>query len=275
MIKAELLRPATEAMMLKLAQDDGWVFQEKHNGDRRLIERQGREIKDYNRDGLPGKGLASAALRAALLDHPVNCFVLDVELVKDRIFVFDILYYKDTAVVGEPYSFREPLVHAKFTGNSHRHIVPVVSARTGEEKLALMERMVAERAEGWVAKELGKAYRPADNDQRYNYKYKLWKSLEAVVIGDSTKRVDGMLRDSVRLGLYDEKGIRHDIGGATKKSAFTLKPGDVVEVKYLYGTDENKVVQPNIERIRFDKHPTNCTLDQLIVNKNWRTRRPL
>jgi len=267
MIKAELLQDASDAIIKRLTFDSGWVFQEKHNGDRRLIERQGSVVRDYNRNGEPGKGLPSS-VRAAVLAHPMYRFIIDVELVRDKIYIFDLLYYGDDAFVSQPYSYREATVHAQFSGFDH--IIPVKSARTPEEKVVLIKHLKDANAEGFVAKELRAPYRPADNNRRYNYRYKFWKILDAVVIGDSTKRVEGKLRDSVRLGCFDANGRLKDICGSTKKSAFVLNPGDVIELKYLYGTGTLDVVQPTILRKRTDKAPALCTLDQIIVNKNWK-----
>jgi ATP-dependent DNA ligase len=276
MIRAELLRDANDAIIKRLTFDSDYVFQEKFNGDRRLIEkRPDGTVLDFNRDGLPGKGLPEH-IKTALRKHPMYQFVLDVELVgsagSEVIFVFDLLHFGDEVLVLRPYSYREAMYHGQFTG--FNHITPVKSARTPEEKVALIQRLIDERAEGFVAKDLKAHYRPADNNQRYNWRYKFWKTLDAVVIGNSTKRRDnGNLSDSVRLGCYDEKGMLHDICGSTKKSAFILRPGDVVELKYLYGTGTLDVVQPTILRLRDDKAPHLCTLDQIVVNKNWKSGR--
>lgn len=267
MIRAELLQDATDAIVKRLTFDDSWVFQEKHNGDRRLIEKQGDTIRDFNRNGERGKGLPPSVI-AALRKHPMHRFIIDTELVGETVFVFDILFYGDEATVVKPYSYRNALVQSEFVG--YRHITAVYSAHTPEEKVRLITQAHDDNAEGFVMKDLRAQYRPADNNQRFNYRYKFWKTLDAVVIGDSIKRVGGKLRDSVRLGCYDSKGMLKDICGSTKKSAFPLLRGDVVELKYLYGTKTFDVVQPTILRRRSDKRATDCTLDQIIINKNWR-----
>jgi ATP-dependent DNA ligase len=270
MIKAELLRDADNALIKRLTGDPGWGFQEKHNGDRRIIEKQGTSVKDYNRNGDSGKGLPQSVFNA-VKNHPMYRFVLDVELVSEQIFVFDTLCYGEEITVANPYSYREQLYHAHFSG--YDRITPVRTARTVEEKIALIQHLRSINAEGFVAKEFKAPYRPAEHNQRYNYRYKFWKTLDAVVIGDSRKRGDdGQLKDSVRLGCYDSRGNLKDICGSTKKSAIPLAPDDVVELKYLYGTGTLDVVQPTILRKRTDKAPRLCTLDQIIVNKNWSTR---
>ena len=268
MIKAELLQDAPDDLIKRLVLDSHWVFQEKHNGDRRLIEKQGNVIRDYNRNGLKGKGLPPSVMNA-IKNHPMYQFIIDGELVGNTFFVFDILYYGGQVTADKPYSYRESLYHASF--DDAGCIVPVKSARTSEEKIALIKKLKEERAEGFVAKDTRADYRPSENNQRWNYRYKFVKDLDAVVIGYSTKMVDGKMRDSVRLGCYDEHGVLHDICGATKKLGLDLRPGTVVILRYLYGTKTLDVVQPRIMDVRKDKAPHECTLSQIVVNKNWNT----
>ena len=272
MTKAELLQDANYAIIARLLLDDGWVFQEKHNGDRRIIEKNGNDIRDYNRNGEPGKGLPSHIVNA-LRKHPLTQFIIDTELVlNDHIFVFDFLSFAGRDLRQEEYGKRESLYHRAFTGWGPC-IIPVKSVRSREDKLNLIRRLKMERAEGFVAKELRAPYRPAlTSGMRYNYRYKFVKDLDCVVIGDTTERDDkGMLKNSVRLGCYDEQGRLRDICGATKKSDMALLPGTVVKILYLYGTGTLDVVQPRIVEPRTDKRPEECRLNQIVVNKNWKT----
>src|ERR1700728_1906865 len=103
--RAELLQDANDAVIDRLLDDDDWVFQEKHNGDRRFVEKQPNgDIFDYNRNGKPGKGLCSAPdVIAAVKNHPLYQMVIDVELVGKQIFVFDSLCLGDEIVLAEPY----------------------------------------------------------------------------------------------------------------------------------------------------------------------------
>ena len=110
MIRAELLQDATDALLVaraletdanfsrctqfvRLLQDSNCGFQEKHNGDRRIIEKQGNSIKDYNRNGEPGKGLPECVKAVDLLrrrrawqdgHRPVAEGIADARLPSDR-----------------------------------------------------------------------------------------------------------------------------------------------------------------------------------------------
>lgn len=270
-ILAELLQDATPEQAQRMETDDSYVFQEKHNGDRRIIQKNpDGSILDFNRNGDPGKGL-KPEVKAALRAHPLHQFIIDVEYISKTgvIFVFDALFLGDEMIASNPYVYREAAYHSYFDG-FHPTIVPVKSARTTEEKRALVKKLKAESAEGYVSKELSAPYRESVGDRRWNYRIKFVKRLDAVVIGDSTERNgDGSLKNSVRLGLYDHRGNLKDVCGATKKSWLDLKPGDVVTIIYLYGSDTLDVIQPRIERQRFDKPAATCTVDQIEINKNW------
>lgn len=288
MIYAELLKNACDmcsgaqcshaaVLVQRLLQDSNYGWQEKHNGDRRLVEKQGDRIIDWNRKGERGKGLSPEIIEA-LKRHPLHQFVIDCEFIgkgihQSKLHVFDALHLGDYTVATEKYRTRLDYVHASFDGFNSL-IVPIQTAFTPEEKVALFERLQKEFAEGLVMKDLNAPYRQSNKQGtlRFNYKYKFVKTLDAVVIGDSTERDEkGMLKNSVRLGLYTPNGYLKDICGATKKSAFVLKPGDVVEIAYLCGTENLDVVEPRIVgKPRDDKRANECTIDQIIVNKNWR-----
>lgn len=284
MIYPELLQDASDMMVQKLMLDDNYVWQEKHNGDRRIVSKEilssGEVIvRDWNRSASRGKGLTSEIVEI-LKKHPLHQFVIDCEWIstQNKLYVFDALHVGDVNLVNERYRMRLESVHAFFDG-FHKSIIPIESAFTPEAKLALYERLRNEFAEGFVMKDLNAPYResgPTGNN-RHNWRYKFIKTLDAVVIGDSQERDEkGMLKNSVRLGLYMPNGFLKDICGVTKKSGFVLKPGDVVQIIYLYGSGELDVIQPRIDtRIkqpRMDKKPFECTIDQIVVNKNWRKR---
>lgn len=292
MIFAELLKNACDAcsgaqcshakaLVQRLMLHDGYGWQEKHNGDRRIVEKTTAfdgtvRIVDYNRKGERGKGL-SPEIIDALKKHPLHQFILDCEFIgkgihQSKLHVFDVLHLGDHNVVNEKYRTRLDYMHATFDGFNSL-IIPLYTAFTPEEKLALFQKLTAEFAEGFVMKELGVRYRESNKQGtlRYNYKYKFVKELDAIVIGDSTERDDkGMLKNSVRLGLIMPNGTIKDICGATKKSSFVLLPGDVVRLAYLCGTVSLDVVEPRITDKRDDKSALDCTVDQIIVNKNWR-----
>lgn len=271
-IYAELLQDLSYKLAKQRYLDDpNWVWEEKWNGDRRLVTKEGDAIRDFNRKGEPGKGL-SPEIIAALKKHPLPRFIIDCEFVRDfnQLVIFDMLIAGDEMVAMNPLVERQAHFHKHFDGFSN-YVQPIFSAVTPEEKMELVRRLLREHAEGFVVKNLSASYRQSNKGGtlRYNFRVKFWKTLDAVVLGDSTKVVEGHLRDSVRLGLYMPDGTLKDICGATKKSRYELHKGDVVEIKYLYGTGTFDIVQIDILHLRDDKSPQQCTVDQIVVNKNW------
>lgn len=263
MFPAERLAEIDKLHFLRLSTDPNYGFQEKFNGERRTICRQGTQLQDWNREGERGKGLPFR-VRKALLAQPMKQFVIDVELCGNVVNVLDALVLDDEMTHLEAYEYRERRCHEVFDETDAVKVV--YTARSFEEKARLVIKLSDESAEGVVARDLRKPYKPGKAVQ--HYKYKMWKTLDAVVLGYNLKRDF----TSVRLGLFDKHGKLRDICGATIKK-YDLRPGMVVEVKYLYGTRDLHIVQPTLlhdGKPREDKRPEDCTIDQICVNKNFR-----
>jgi bifunctional non-homologous end joining protein LigD len=262
MTQGELLTEITVERMLALLNDPNFGGQEKHNGERRLVTKYEGVIRDYNRDGTPGKGLPKALVNS-LLKHPLEQFEIEVELVGSTIYVFDALMLAGTSLRNQPYEVREHCCHVTFD-KFNRSIIPVTTARTREDKIRLILHLMDTQAEGVCLKNMKATYREGRANQ--HFKFKFWKSLDAIVIGPSPEG-----KDSVRVGVFNDKGVLIDICGVSLSGKFRVKPGDVVEVKYLYATATYNVVQPSLLRKRDDKSPMECTTAQMVINKNFLT----
>jgi ATP-dependent DNA ligase len=261
MVKAELLQDADEGVVRRTKVDPRFVWQEKHNGDRRLIEKKDGVVKDYNRRGETGKGLPDA-VRDAIRNHPLPSFIIDVELVKDKIFVFDMLSFGDNDIMPLPY--RERLKMLSLAFKSYEPVIYVIwTAWTREEKENLEKYLHSIRAEGFVIKDLEAPYRPSvSSSQRWNWRRKFIKTCDCVVIGPSPKG-----HESVRVGLFDDQGKLYDIGGISLIGKEKLTTGDIVEVKYLWASRNNHINQPRLVHKRTDKELAQCTLSQLVKGK--------
>jgi hypothetical protein len=84
-----------------------------------------------------------------------------------------------------------------------------------------------------------------------------------VVIGPSPEG-----HNSVRIGVYDERGRLYEVSGVSLRGKFQLNKLDVVEVRYLYATRSNHIVQPVLLRKRNDKRADDCLLNQLVKHKD-------
>ena len=263
-IKAQLPTNISLDGLQRLASDSDWGWQFKYNGDRRTVKKEAGHVQDFNRDGAPGKGLPQRIVDA-LLNHPLPQFLIDVEFVHfgrhDTIYVFDSLILGDEFVAVEPFEYREARYHAEFD-NYASCIVPVFTARTPEEKTRMFVQAAQDGIEGIVAHKMSAAYEEGRSTNVF--KFKFIKQLDAVCMGDDPKG-----KDSVRLGCYDEHGKLHEICGARIIDIHPTK-GQVVEIRYNKGTKKRHVMEIHIERIRDDKKPRECTLDQIVVNADFR-----
>ena len=87
-IHCQLLNPVEEAQVEKLINDPAYWMQEKWDGRRLLIRKQGDRITGINRLGL------AVALPQTLLADAANCsedFILDGEAIGDTLHAFDAL----------------------------------------------------------------------------------------------------------------------------------------------------------------------------------------
>lgn len=243
--------------------DAAWGMQEKHNGDRRTFLRDGNTFISLNREGNPSKPVAPSVI-AVLLSHPIQKFVIDVELVGTQIVVLDALVLGDELLGGETYEYREARAHAEFD-NFHKTVVVVETARTTEEKIRLFKQLLDNNAEGVVIRKMDAAYKMGSREQ--HKKIKFWKELDAIVIGPSPSG-----HNSVRVGLINEKNQLQEICGVSLNGKEVVSRGMVIKVKYLYATKERHVVQPELLGSRDDKQAVECTMAQIKyrVHKNWR-----
>jgi bifunctional non-homologous end joining protein LigD len=260
MIKSELLHEISKAEVERLILNPNFGVQEKFNGERRTICKEGERIRNWNREGEEGKPLPASLLRI-LRAHPVSAFVIDVELVKAKLKILDALIIDTFNLFDQEYVTREEAAHTAFD-NFHADITVVFTARTMQEKMTLMQELILRNAEGACFKNMQATFKQGRAGQ--HFKFKFWKEVDAVVMAPSYKG-----HEAVEIGVYDAKGKLQRISGCALKSRIKVSVGDVVSVKYLYATRDRHIVQPSMLRVRTDKKPNQCTIDQLVVNENF------
>jgi bifunctional non-homologous end joining protein LigD len=265
-IQAELLTETTELHFQRMLLTAVYGFQEKHNGHRLIICKENGALRLFNREGQSSSKPLSIRIKNALLSHPLAGFVIDGELVGGTFYIFDALILGDEIVANDVYEYREARYHAEFDGYSTQ-IVPVETARTPEAKRLLWDAVLASHGEGLVSKNMTAPYKQGRPDQ--HWKLKFWKTADAVVIGPNPED-----KDSVEIGMYNDRGQLHRISGCSLRNKFRLKPGQVIEVRFLYATQERHIVQPTLMSVRYDKPAQACRLSQLepYINKNWVTQ---
>lgn len=231
-----------------------WVMEQKLDGHRVMLQLHGYTVKPFNRNGEPYSRPVPVRL-----PFPVSgVWVLDGELVNGTYFAFDIPV-ANGRVVDMPLEQRRPLLERFVNHIQPTDTVVVLQASTTKEKHALMERVALMGLEGVVIKRKDATYTAAGW-----LKAKHYRTIDVVV---SATRIDG--KENASLVVWDGKDfveIGHcSLLGASRSE---VKPGDVVEVRYLYLGANNRLYQPVLERVRLDKKPLECTIDQAFkVNK--------
>jgi len=243
-----------------------WGAQEKFNGERRTIVKQGNQILSFNRDGNPSKALDPRVIEV-FRSHPLSQYIIDIELVgkkgQEHIFILDVLILGDEAPLASmTYEYREKRAHQEF-GDFNQMVTVVYTTRTSEAKKALMLKLETDKAEGIVFRKMSAPYKQGRSGQHFAIKF--WKDLDAVVIGPSPEE-----HNSVRVGLFLKNGTLHEICGVSLNGKPVAKRGDVICMKYLYGTKELHAVQPELLFVRTDKRPEACTIDQLEQYRDYK-----
>jgi bifunctional non-homologous end joining protein LigD len=265
-IKSELLTEITEQQATMFVDNDNFGCEEKHNGERRtIVKNADGSISDFNREGERGKGFSSHPyLVNALKAHPLPTFQIDVEYEMGVLVILDVHFLGGLDFRTQEYSKRKEAAGIAFNGfNQHIKVCKTITGKAA--KAAFVEEMRSKDAEGVVFKKLTAVWRPGRSEQ--HFKLKFWKSLDCVVMAPSPKG-----HNSVEVGVYNKQGKLHRICGVSLNGKPSVKIGDVLEIDYLYGTEKLEVVQPNLARVRSDKKPHQCTIDQIIVNKNFRRK---
>ena len=254
---------------------DDWAFEPKIDGHRRVIMRVDGIVTGYSRKGEPAALPGRVAAEFARLQFDV---VLDGELIGDVWACFDLLMINDVPTFGQPYWKRRDALERLFAAWSPGVAVQLVtSARSIDDKAALLARVKAQRAEGIMAKDVHAGYHPArrkdDRSDRW-VKLKLTKTVDCAVL------FFGQDRQNMSIGVYHDT-VQVNVGEVSRLTGdgplitfvcflrYWLRllgadvPEVVVEVTCLYCSREYKLIQPVTPRLRVDKGADECTFDQL------------
>ena len=240
------------AILSSVMSSPEWGISQKLDGIRLLLNKSGENVSGHNRvfetRSIP------THIKEQFVKFPGD-WLFDGELVGDTYYIFDCLKYPAGSLLGNPYSQRNELARRVFGAGTWENMVhlPVYV----ENKADIFEQFRGANVEGVIFKHLDIPYRQGRTKSQY--KYKFTHSIDCVIMAQS---VTG--KDNFVLGVYDN-GTLTDCG---KVSALTgdgpsAKVGDVVEVTCLYVTDDNRLYQPVTPKLRTDKYPEECTIDQL------------
>lgn len=266
-LRPQLLEPISLDAVGPYVAGGEWWMQQKFDGNRVfLVITPKGEVYGANRKGqkisLP-LNLAQWVVQN-ITANGLTSIVLDGELVGETYYAFDILESKGASLVAKPYADRlSTLEQIPVAGGV---LTVAQTARTSEEKTALLERLQSENAEGVVFKRSDTPYMPGRFPTQV--KCKFWESASFIVRAQN----EGVR--SIELGLLGEDGVTLEgWGNCTVPTNYSLPAVDaLVEVKYLY-VDDN-VYQPQYKGERTDIDRSACTPTQLKFKPGSRRIQP-
>jgi len=253
-ILPQLLNPIEEGELSRFIRDPAFWMQEKFDGRRLLIQKQGGTITGINKLGL-SVAVPSSIEEAAKVFH--QDFILDGEAVGDMLHVFDLLSINGELVKDQPYTGRYLHLMNLLASGRQRFIKLVQSAFMPRQKQDMLDELRKKGREGVVFKNLNSPYtsgRPASGGPQF--KFKFCESASFIVGKVNGKR-------SVSLKLFDGTDLV-SVGNVTIPANKSIpKPDDVVEVRYLYAFRGGSIFQPVFIGKRDDVKPVECSVDQL------------
>ena len=254
-ILPQLLNAVDEREAETLIADPDYWLQEKWDGRRMLVRKQGDEITGINKLGL------TVALPASLVAGVSECaddFILDGEVIGEILCAFDVLLIGYRDIRGLPYSERYVRLLNLLSAFLHPNIHAVETACLTNEKAELFARLKAGDREGVVFKRHDAPYivgRPASGGPQR--KFKFHETASFIVGKINAKR-------SVSLLLFGG-GKLQPAGNVTIPPNHPVpEKGQTVECRFLYAFRESGCIyQPVYLGVRDDIRAEECTVEQL------------
>lgn len=258
-MKAMLAKEVERPVDFHLDNDDWWM-QQKFDG-RRLVVELHEGWQALNRNGEAAANLTATITKR--LDRAFATFLpvttpwyVDGELVGEWFVIFDLVV-PSTIPAELPYHRRLEVLERFFDDVQAPGITVVKTAKSTEGKREMFSAVRERGGEGVVFRHRDSAYVSGHRSQLL--KYKFTKSVDCMVVRSG---VDG--KNNVTLGLWSaDFNTCHNVGKCSAEGKGSISAGDVVEVEFLYTTESNRLYQPRIKRVRTDKNPIDCAVDQL------------
>jgi len=253
-IHCQLLNPIEEKAVSQYLCDPDYWMQEKMDGRRLLIRKQGDAVTGINRLGL------SVGLPALLVDAAQRLpgdFLIDGEAIGEVLHVFDILTFKGDDVRTLRFADRHLFLTDLLASGTQSQIRRVETALYSYHKKMLFEECLKAGREGVVFKHHeapNTAGRPSSGGTQI--KFKFCETASFVVDRINDKR-------SVRLTVL-EQGKPVPVGNVTIPPNHPVPSvGAVVECRYLYAFPQGSIYQPVYLGEREDIRSEECVIGQL------------
>lgn len=258
-IKAQLAESISLNQLPLFVPKTDWWFEQKFDGHRLLMHVQDSQVTPINRRGnvIKVPAAVQSEFESGLFEGE---WVFDGELLSDLYVVFDLLQVPDRIYVSTPYKMRRHMLDLIMPVWQPYAVIQNEVARTVEEKKSLVERVLEFRSEGLMVKQADSPYFPGlRTDTMLKCKFVKTADVVVTIVGRQGK-------NSVAMAVFDDDGNEVDVGACTvtSRTLSRLNKGDVIEVRYLYATEEHKLFQPAFIGFRTDKAPEECSINQLV-----------
>ena len=253
-IRCQLLNPVEESELSRLLMGTTHCLQEKFDGRRLMVRKQGGEVTGINRRGLLVAIPEPIRLAVSLIPYDI---LIDGEAVGETLHAFDLLELDGHDLRARRYIERHAGLIVSIPPNQPA-LRWVSTAIDPNDKLEIYEDLHRTNCEGVVFKEVDAPFSPGrPNSGGSQLKFKFVESASFIVLSINSKR-------SVALGLYDGENV-------VTAGNVTIPPnheipllGTVVEVRYLYAFKESgSIYQPVYLGPRQDIPERECTTEQL------------
>lgn len=253
-IQCQLLNPVAPENIEALLNDSMHWMQEKMDGRRLLLRKEGDQVTGINRLGLAISIPETIAHSARQCRHD---FLIDGEAVGDTLHVFDLLSVEGSDIREQGFAVRSSRLSQMLEAFSPSHLQLVPTYDFPEKKQRFHQIREAGK-EGVVFKHVNAPYTPGrPHAGGTQLKHKFHETASFVV----TKRND---QRSVSLMLWENGKVR-PAGNVTIPPNHDIpRLGEVVECRYLYAFKESGFIyQPVFLGRREDIHHEECTTSQL------------
>jgi bifunctional non-homologous end joining protein LigD len=255
-VTPQLLNSIETSELETFLQEDRYVCQEKFDGKRILIRREGDKVEGINRNGLV-VALPQPLAKVITAIRVCPQFIIDGELLQDRYICFDLLEHNYDNVRPLAYSIRLDLL--EYMSGEFSDQIELAETAKGAAKAPFFSSLKERGAEGCVFKDQFAPFspgRPASGGTQR--KFKFCETATFVVSAHNNQR-------SVSLALYNPDKRLIPAGNVTIPPNFPIPAvGALVEIRYLYAYRESgSIYQPVYQGPRDDIAPDQCATSQL------------
>ena len=242
------------------------LVEPKLDGIRVFLFKSGEKLVLSSKHGgiYTPKGSPKVFAKVPEFTHAPHQMILDGEyLSSDGLFLFDILQVDDRDVRPLLLPERKKILREILRDTDLE--VPYRTMSASEEIVEFMETTVKKGGEGLIVKNPASTYGQPGSW----LKMKRYDTVDCFIV--DYEETQEMKRTGVPrswyIAVYDDRGGRVDLG---KVGAFVegvnprqVKIGSVVEIRFQEVTDDVKLREPFILKVRHDKTPEECLLSQI------------